>query len=170
MSESDDFRRKLANHCFRRSNESMFHGQWQKAREYAQKSVSLVPDNLLFHQYLMGITQKFYHNNQTGAPDSEQRLTDIKRTVQDLSIRSRWDKLIENCLAGLDLNPWDAWLNAQLGNAARDLDWLDIAIFYYEQAVKNDRANQEYTRNLKHLYRVRDDYIGPDEAGCPVPA
>ncbi|MES2789904.1 MAG: tetratricopeptide repeat protein [Planctomycetota bacterium] len=158
---SDDRKKKLATDCFKRGTEAMMKQNWEYSCEMFRQSVNLVPENLLYRQSLRGATERRYNNNGTGASMVGMRLMGTKASIKKSRMQSDWNSVITSCEDGLALNPWDAGLQADLGDALNAVGFLEPALFCFERAVKGDPNNREYLRTLGRLYEGRGNY---DEA------
>src|SRR5262249_11222704 len=54
--------------------------------------------------------------------------------------------------------PWDAHLNADVGEACEKLGHIDIAQYGYEIAVDNDPENKDLLQKLAAIYESRSNY------------
>ncbi len=76
-----------------------------------------------------------------------------------LSKRSKnWENVDQEAEKGLQLNPWDGQLNADVGEACRERGFIEIAVFSYEKAVESDNNNKDFLKNLAALYEERGEY------------
>ena len=159
MASSPTFedRKTLATDCFKRGAAAMKMQNWEYACEMLRQSVNLAPDDLLYRQALRAATERRYQNNGTGIAMAEMRLTGTKSTIKKNRLLCDWNSVLFSCEDGLALNPWDAALQANLGDAAYVMGWLDIAIWSYEGAVKQDRFNEAYTNTLLKMVEERGD-------------
>jgi hypothetical protein len=167
MFTSDSRSKKLASDQFKRGCEAMMKPDWDDSRSKFRMCVNLVPENLLFHQSLMGIAERALEGDTTRDPETDLRIQVMKQLIRKHSHDSSWKDVFQSCLDGLALNPADAWLNAEMGNAMQSLGMSSVALFYYQRAVKIEPDNVEYQQLLRRL--SGDD--GPDSgAGMLVPA
>ena len=59
------------------------------------------------------------------------------------------------CEAGLAIDPWNSQFHADLGDAARERGFIDVAQFAYEQAIGPDGS----PRNTTYLIELREIYL-----------
>ena len=158
-------KRKLANDCFKRATEAMSKQNWDYAVEMFATSAKLAPDNLMFRQSLTGCLGRKYKQNKSGASMSYLKLSGIRSRIKKARGAKKWDDLDLAALEGHQLNPWDAQFNADLGDAARARDYLEIAAYYYTQAVSadGDPKNIPYLMTLSEILEERGDYNGAIE-------
>lgn len=159
----DDTRRKLAADCFRRANEAVAKANWDYAIQMYSQCTALEPQNLLFRQTLRVTEQKKYNNNGTGAMMSGMRVMGIRGKIQKARFGKNWNAVLLAAEEGLAVNPWDAQLNADLGDAARELGYEEVAIFSYEQSLKTDPRNKDVNRALANVLEGRGEYMRASE-------
>jgi tetratricopeptide (TPR) repeat protein len=155
---------KIAADCFKKGLEAINKANWDYAIDMCTKAVSLVPDNVFYRQTLRGAEERKYNNNKTGARMLGLRLTGIRTRISRARMKSDWSALDQASEEGLALNPWDAQLNADLGEAGHHLGYADVAVFCYERAVENEGSNKEFLEKLANLYELRGRYT--DAIGC----
>lgn len=155
---SDDRKKKLAADCFKRGNEAMMKQNWEYSCEMFRQCVNLVPENLLFRQSLRGVTEKKYNGNKTGASMSGMRLVTTKASIKKSRMSKDWNSVINLCEDGLALNPWEAGLNAELGEALAAVGFTDAAVFSYERACVGEPNNKEWHKTLAKLYAERKNF------------
>ena len=86
------------------------------------------------------------------------RLMPVRARVKKSRLTKDWNGIIQAAEDGLSLNPWDATLNADLGEALRESGYLECAVFAWERAVKYDPSNREYLRQLGRLLEERGEF------------
>jgi tetratricopeptide (TPR) repeat protein len=158
-----DHKKKLAAECFRKGNEAMVKGNFDYAVEMHGTAVQLIPDNLTFRQTLRGCEQRMYNNNKKGAKMVGFRLTGIRNKIRKARSKKDWAAQDQAAEEGLTLNPWDAQLNADMGEACYNLGYTEIAQFGYVNAVESEPENKELLRKLAGLYELRGNYSGAIE-------
>lgn len=164
MSDESD-RNRLAAECFRKCNEAAHKQNYDYAIDMATKAVRFAPGNLLYRQALRGVEERKYNNNKTGAGmGGKIKLAGIRTRISRARMKSDWQTLDIASEDGLALNPWDAQLNADLGDACHNLGHPEVAIFAYERAVAHDPNNKGYLEKLAGLYENRGRY--PDAINC----
>jgi len=149
---------KIATDCYKKGNEAMLKENWDYAIDMYTKAVRLVPDNLLYRQALRGVEGKKYKGNKTGAKMAGLRLTGIRTRISRAKMKSDWNTIDQAAEDGLTLNPWDAQLNADLGEACRNLGYSEVALFCYRTAVDNDGTNKAFLVSLAELHELRGNY------------
>lgn len=151
-------KKKIAADCFKKGTEAANKENYDYAVEMISKSVALVPDNLLFRQTLRGCEKRMYRNNGSGARMAGVKLMGIRGQIKKARLKEDWAAMDQACEEGLKVNPWDAQLNADLGEACHRLGYGDIATFAYQAAVEQDAANVEFRRKLALILEERGNY------------
>ncbi len=163
---------KIAGDCWKRGTEALGKANWDYAIEMFRQSVRLVPDNKMYRETLRGAEEKKYGNNGTGAKMASAKLMGVRGKVKKARLTKNWDDLDTIAEDGLAVNPWDAQLNKDLGDAcagraeaALDVSNEDrasgfqlIAIYSYLRALKATPNDRELNRSLAKLYEDRRDY------------
>jgi tetratricopeptide (TPR) repeat protein len=155
---SAEDRRKLAAQCWRTGNDAMQNENWDYSIQMFSQCVKIEPDNILFRQALRGVEMKKYGNNKTGAKMGGMKLMGPRGRIKKARMSKNWDAVDKAAEDGLAINPWDAQLNAEVGDAARHQEHAAVAAFAYEKAVECDPQNKEYCRVLAELYEERGDF------------
>jgi len=132
---------------------------WDYAIEMFGKSVMLVPDNLLYRQTLRGVERKKYGDNGSGAKMAGFRLGTVKTRVKTGRLKKNWDAVDRAVEDGLKINPWEATLLFELGVAARERGFSEVATDAMRNAVANDTKNKMFARELANLLESRGDYM-----------
>jgi len=153
-----DDKRKLSAECWRRGNEAMQSENWDYSIQMFSQCVKFEPDNLLFRQALRGVEMKKYGNNRAGAKMSGVKLMGPRGRVKKSRLSRNWDAVDKAAEEGLAINPWDAQLNADVGEACRKLEFAAVAAFAYEKAVECDPNSKTFCRALAELYEERGDF------------
>lgn len=156
--------RKLAADCFKRGTEAMGKENWDYAIQMLSQSARLQPDNLMFRQTLRGCEKKKYGMNKTGAKMANMKLMGSRGRIKKSRLQKDWDNVDKAAEEGLAINPWDAQLNADMGDACRQRGILSCAIYAYEQAVENDPNNKAYWSTLAELQEEKGEFI--QATGC----
>jgi tetratricopeptide (TPR) repeat protein len=151
-------KRKIATDCWMKGNQALAKGNFDYAIEMYGKAVALAPDNLNFRQSLRGAEYKKYGNNKTGAKMAGMRLTGTRNTIRKLRGKKEWAEMDKAAEEGLILNPWDAALNAAVGEACHNLDYTEVAEFAYERAVESDPESKAHLQNLMEINEQRGNY------------
>lgn len=152
---------KMAADCWRRATEAMSHQQWDFAVKLFSTSVQLVPDHLAYRQHLRGAQKKMYGDNGSGARMAGVKLMSIRGRIKKAHMKEDWGTIERTAEEGLAINPWDAGLNASLGEACQYLGYPEVAVFAWRMACENDSTNAAYLRSLGRLLAERHEY---DEA------
>jgi len=161
MSSADDSRkREIAKVSFQKGTQAMGKENWDYAIEMFGQSVTLWPDNLMFRQTLRGCEEKKYKNNGTGASMAGMRLMGIRSEVKKARGAKKWPEMDQAAEKGLAVNPWDAQLNADVGEATGQLGYDDVSVFCYQRAVKFEPKNKEFLKGLADALARKKDFIG----------
>ena len=155
---SYDDKKKISADCWRKGSEAVSRENWDYAIDMFFQAVVFVPDNLMYRQTLRGTEYKKYNNNKTGAKMASMKLVGIRGKVKKAKLKKDWEAVSRAAEEGLKVNPWDAGLNADLGEACRNLGFGEVAIFSYQNALKEDSNNKDYNRLLAELYEGRGEY------------
>lgn len=150
--------KKMAADCFRRGTEAMQKDNWDYAIQMFLQCVRMVPDNLLFRQTLRGTEKKKYGNNKSGAKMGGMKLMGPRGKIKKGKLQKNWKAVDLACEEGLMINPWDAQLNADLGEACINQEYKEIAVYAYECAVEGDGNNKALLQHLAELYEERGDF------------
>ncbi|HEV3300890.1 MAG TPA: tetratricopeptide repeat protein [Planctomycetaceae bacterium] len=153
-----DQKRKIAADCWMKGNQALAKGNFDYAIEMYRKAVQLGPDNLSFRQSLRGAEYKKYDDNKSGAKLAGVRLTGTRNTIRKLRGKKEWPAMDQAAEEGLMLNPWDAQLNADVGEACYNLGYSEVAEFSYERAVESDSENKGFLQNLMEINEERGNY------------
>jgi tetratricopeptide (TPR) repeat protein len=153
-----DQKRKIAADCFLKGSQAMQKQNFDYAIEMYGKAVQLAPDNLAFRQALRGTEYKKYENNKCGAKFAGVRLTGTRNTIRKIRGKKEWQQMDQAAEEGLMLNPWDAPLNAAVGEACHNLGYSEVAEFAYQCAVEGDPESKEYLQSLMEINEERGNY------------
>ena len=153
-----DQRRKIAAMCWKTGSEAMVKQNWDYAIEMFGKAVNLVPDNLMYRQTLRGSEMKKYKDNGKGAAFAGTKLLGIRGRITKARSKEDWKGMDEAAEEGLKVNPWDAALNAALGEATHNLGYLEVAEMGYSRAVESEPENLDYLRTLARLLEERGNF------------
>jgi tetratricopeptide (TPR) repeat protein len=153
-------KRKFASDCFKRGTEAMAKQNWDYAVEMFLTSVKLSADNLVYRQSLRGCERKKYKDNKTGASMAFLKLSSIRSKIKKARSAKNWVEMDIAAEEGLTVNPWDGQFNADLGEAAVERGFLEIAAFAYETATSADSApkNKDFLIALAHVQELRKNY------------
>ena len=154
---ADDPRKKIAPECFRKGTEAMAKQNWDYAIEMIGQAVKFDQGNLLFRQTLRGCEQRKYPKG-TGAKMAGMRLMGVKTSIKKARMTKDWKQLDLSAEEGLTLVPWDADLNADMGEATANMGFADVAVFGYRKAVESDPNNKVYLRSLGRLLEEKGEF------------
>lgn len=143
---------------YKKGTEAMNRQNWDFAVECFGNSVKMKPDNVLFRQTKHGCCRKMYGDNGSGAKMAGMKLMGIRGKVKKARGKEDWQTMALLAEEGLNVNPWDAQLYADLGEATWRLDWGEIAKYALMRAVELDRANVPFNRLLGQVLFERGDY------------
>lgn len=156
-----DNRDKLCADCWRRGTEAMQKQNWDYALEMFGTCVSLKPENLVYRQTLRGCTYRKYDNNKSGAGGlAGMKLMAVRNRAKKARGKQEWAEMDKAAEEGLRLNPWDVGLNMDLGEAAKQREFLEVAEFGYKCAFEADPKNKEnalvYVNLLQEIGKYTD--------------
>ena len=157
----DDQKKKLAGECFRKGSEAMTAENWDFAVSMFGQCVTFVPENLMYRQVLRGSQRKKYKDNGSGAGKiAKMGLIKVRTRIKKarMSKETDWEIIAKAAEEGLQVNPWDAHLNFELGVACREAGYIEIARHSMEDAVKSEADNKEYVRTLAALLQEIGDF------------
>ena len=149
---------KMAADCWRKANEAMQAEQFDYAVDMLFRAMLLVPDNVLYRQTLRGAERKMYKDNGSGARMSGMKLMKPKGRIKKAKFSKDWKAVDQAAEDGLKINPWDASLNAAVGEACANLEYNEVAVFCYELALKAEPQNKEFNRHYAILQEERGNY------------
>lgn len=151
-------KKKIAADCWRKGTQAMNQKNWDYAIDMFTRAVALVPENVTYRQTLRGCERMKYDNNKSGARMAGMRLMGVRTRIKKSRLQKDWDNLDRTAEEGLKLNPWDAQLNADVGEACQARYFTDCAVFAYETAIENDPNNTSYLKNLGLLLENRNNF------------
>lgn len=159
-SPEEQKKRKLAADCIKKAQEAMGKQGFDYASQMASTAVKMVPDNLLFRQTLRGCQRKMYKDNKSGASMAFLKINGIRSKVKKARSAKNWAEMDAAAEEGLMVNPWDGQFNADLGEAARERNFMEVSQFALETATSADSApeNKEFLISLATTYELRRDY------------
>jgi tetratricopeptide (TPR) repeat protein len=149
---------KIAADCWKRGNEALAREQWDYAVDMATQAMALVPENVLYRKTLRGATKKKYKDNGSGARMASMKLMKVRGRMKKAQLTKDWPSLDKAAEEGLKINPWDATLNAAVGEACQNIGLADVAIFGYEEAIKANPDSKDYNRAYALLQEERGNY------------
>lgn len=152
-------KKNLAAQCWKAGTEAMSKQNWPYAVEMYAKCCLFVPDNLVYRQTFWGACSKMYGDNKTGAKMASMKLMGPKGRIKKGKLQKDWATVDSAAMEGLQVNPWDAGLLAELGDATKQLGYKDVAaLFGYAKAVDFDPKNKEYLQTLAEMLEERGEY------------
>lgn len=155
---STDGKKRIAAMCWKRGTDAMSKENWDYCIEMFGQCATLVPDNLVYRQTLRNSEYKKYKNNKTGASMASMRLMGTRSKIKKARTAKNWTEMAAAAEEGLAINPWDAQLNADLGEAARNAGWDDVAVFGYQMAVASEPKNTDFLRGYAEVLRNKGEY------------
>ena len=151
-------KRQIAAQTWKHATGAMAKEEWDYAIEMFTQCVTLVPDNLMYRQALRGVEFKKYNNNKSGARFASLKLKGTKTKLALAKQRSQWETVDQEAERGLQVNPWEASLHADIGQACQERGFVEVAAFCYEKAAEFEPTSTAYLRSLAALYEERGDY------------
>lgn len=155
---ADDRKRQVATECWKRGTEAMLKSNWDYSIKMFRQSVTLVPDNLTFRQSLRGCEERQYNNNGKGGAMFGMRSMGYRAQMKKAKFQKKWTEVERIAEEGLAMNPWDAQFNGDLGEALREQGFLEVAVYSYERAVKQDPKSKEFNDSLGKLLEERGEF------------
>lgn len=149
---------KIAAACWKRGSEAMAKEDWDFAIQMYSQSVQLVPNNLMYRQSLRGVEYRKYGNNKSGAKMAGAKLMGVKGLIKKARMQKNWEQVDQQAEAGLQVNPWDVQLNADVGQACRERGFDDVAVYAYEKAFELEQGNKDVLLALAELYEEKGEF------------
>ena len=138
---------------------ALVHGHWNRAVRWFSLAVKLAPGNVAYRQSLRKSQQQKQDQNQRGSFLTQFKLRGLLIRIKKAREARNW-KLVERLAErGLNINPWDSWFHAELGEAALRQGLLDVAAFAYEKAAGNDGKpnHKPFLIRLAEIHEQRQD-------------
>ncbi|MCA9051702.1 MAG: tetratricopeptide repeat protein, partial [Planctomycetaceae bacterium] len=157
MADSDPLS-GAAQEWFRKGTEAMNRQNWDFAVESFNNAIKMKPDVLLFRQTKLLCCRKMYNDNGTGARMAGMKLMGVRSKIKKARSKEEWAAMDEQAEEGLGINPWDAQLLADVGEACAALDRGEIAIFALTKAVELAGDNIDFLRRLGRVAHERGEY------------
>jgi tetratricopeptide (TPR) repeat protein len=159
-SPEEQRKRKMAADCMKKATEAMSKGSWDFACVMWGTAAKMVPDNVAFRQSLRGCQRKLYKDNKSGASMAFLKINSARSKVKKFRAAKNWTEMDLAAEEGLAINPWDGQFNADLGEAARERGFNNVATFAYETATAPDSApeNKDFLIGLAGMYEIQRDY------------
>ena len=142
---------KAAAEWFQKGTDAMNRQNWDFAVECFGSAVKMKPDVVLYRQTKHGCSRKMYNDNGSGAKMAGMKLMGVRGKIKKARGKSEWKELIQHAEEGLSINPWDGNLFAELGKAAAELQWGEIAQYALSKAVEVERENIDFNLDSRIL-------------------
>lgn len=149
---------RAAQDWFRKGTEALQKENYKYAIECFGTSSRMKPDNVLFRQTRHGSIERLYDNNGTGAKMASVRIMGIRGRIKKARMKKDWSAVDLAAEEGVSLNPWDPQLFAEIGAAAVEREYWEVAKYAWAKAVKYDLTNIGYNRALGHVLREVREY------------
>ncbi len=153
-----DAMKKAAQEWFGKGSEALKKENFAYAAECFGTSVRMQPDNVVYRQTRHGSLERMYGNNGSGARMASVRVMGIRGKIKKARMKKDWGAVDLAAEEGLALNPWDAQLYADVGEAAVQREAADVAKYAWSKAVKFDIGNIAYNRSLGNVLRECHEY------------
>lgn len=147
-----------AQEWFKKGTDAMGLENWDFAVECFSNSIKMKPDVQLFRQTKLGCCRRMYGDNKTGARMASMKLMPIRGKIKKAKMKKDWKTIDALAEQGLTINPWDAQLFMDLGEAASEQEHSDVARFGYFEAVKIDPKNVANNMALGYLLFDRNEF------------
>lgn len=149
---------KIAADCWKKGTEALSKQNWDYAIEMFFQAAMFVPDNLNYRQTLRGAERKKYGDNGSGARMAGMRLMKVRGQAKKARMTHDWDRLDRVAEEGLQVNPWDGQLNADVAEACSQRGFDECAIFGFQKAIEADPDNKPWNKKLAALHESRGNY------------
>lgn len=150
---------KIAQDCFKKATEAMAKENWGFAIEMLLTAARLKPENLVYRQSLRGCEYRKYGDNKNGAGlGGKMKIMSIRSRIKKAKSKQDWAECDKAAEEGLTLYPWDSQLLADLGDACRAQEFMEIAIDSYKRAVLSSPENRDLRRTLGEMLEERGEY------------
>lgn len=151
-------KKKIAAASWKRGSEAMAKEDWEFAVVMFSQCVTMDPANLMYRQSLRGVEYRKYGNNKSGAKFSGPKLMGVRSKIGLAKRSKNWETVDQEAEKGLLVNPWDAQLNSDVGEACRERGFEEVAVFSYEKALEADSNNKDVLKSLAGLYEESGQY------------
>lgn len=112
----------------------------------------------MFRQTLRGVERKKYPKG-TGAKMAGMRLMGVKASIKKARLTRNWANLDLSAEEGLMLVPWDAELNADMGEATSKQGFTDVGVQGYRWSVDSDPNNKVILKALGALLEQKGEFL-----------
>ena len=150
--------KSIAVKCFMAGNTAVQKGIFDYAVNMYGTAVKVEPANLMYRQALRAAQQKKFGDNESGASMAKMQIMALKPKLSKARKNKDWKALSEAAEEGLNFNPWDVQCNIELGDALRELDYGEVAVFAYQEAVRREPEHLYANQALADLLAERGDY------------
>ena len=143
---------------YKKGSEALAKKNFDFAAECFFHALKMEPDNKLYREIRHGCIERMYDGNGTGARMASVRLVGIRGKIKKARLTKKWAEVDLAAEEGLLLNPWDAQLYAEIGEAAVLREHSGVAQYAWTKAVRHDRNNIAYNRSLGTVLRECGEY------------
>jgi tetratricopeptide (TPR) repeat protein len=158
MTKPDPMER-AAQDWFRKGTEALQKENFKYAVECFGTSAKMKPDNVVYRQTRHGSIERMYGNNGSGARMASMRVMGIKGRIKKGRMKKDWAAVDQAAEDGIFINPWDAQMFAEIGEAAVEREYWEVAKYAWSKAVKYDIKNDAYNRALGMVLREVGEYM-----------
>lgn len=143
---------------FKKGSDAMGRQNWDFAVECFSNSVKMKPGNLLYRQTKHGCCRKMHNDNGSGARMASMKLMGLRGKIKKARSKQDWKTVDQLAEDGMSVNPWDAQLLADIGEACAELEHDNVACYAWEQACKNDAENIAYLKAFGEVLAQNNQY------------
>jgi tetratricopeptide (TPR) repeat protein len=154
---------RAAQEWFRKGTEALQKENFKYAVECFGTSSKMKPDNVLYRQTRHGSIERMYGNNGTGAKMASMRIMAVKGRIKKNRMKKDWPAVDLAAEEGVFINPWEAPMFAEIGEAAVEREYWEVAKYAWSKAVKFDITNDAYNRALGAVLRELGEYMAARE-------
>lgn len=153
---SEEEKRKIARQFFTRATQAESKQNWDYAVEMWQNAVKLVPDNQEFRLHLRLAQRQKHGNNGKGTKSLTVR--SLRSKAKKASSKEEWAETDNIAEQGLNLNPWDAGLLAEVARSCFERGFHNMAAINYHWAVEQDKDNIDLLKKLAESLEIQAKY------------
>jgi tetratricopeptide (TPR) repeat protein len=151
--------RRAAAGQFERANQVVATGNFDYGIHLLFDCCKLDPGNLLYRQALRRVEKAKYRNNLRGSWLAWLWSWPVRARLKAALSGGRHLEVLELGERILMRNPWDVGAQVDMAHAAEAMGWIDLAIWYLEQARAKQPADAPLNRTLARLYEGRGNFI-----------